>query len=89
MNSDRNWVLEVDPRIYKFLSKIPRGDAERILFAITKLQDNPYTGDIEKMKGERNSWRRRIGSYRIFYEIIVSERTINVFHIERRGSKTY
>jgi len=41
------------------------------------------------MKGEENVWRRRVGAYRIFYELISKEKTINVFRVERRTSKTY
>ena len=89
MSSKTNWVLEIDPIIFKILKKIPRKDAQRILFAIENLSLNPYSGDIQKMKGEKNVWRRRIGSYRIFYEIISQLKIINVFWLERRTSKTY
>lgn len=41
------------------------------------------------MKGEENVWRRRVGSYRIFYEIMPEENTIHVFHAERRTTRTY
>ena len=46
-------------------------------------------GDIQKMRGKDNVWRRRVGSYRIFYKIETSEKTILVFYLERRTSKTY
>ena len=89
MNLSVNWVLQVDTVVYKFLNKIPRKDAERILIAINNLSNDPFYGDIKKMKGEENSWRRRIGAYRIFYEIIPQEKIIYVFKVERRTSKTY
>ena len=89
MSSDINWALQIDPAVYKTLEKFPRQDRERIYFAIKNLVLNPFLGDIQKMKGEQNSWRRRIGSYRIFYEIIFQERTIYVFKTERRTSNTY
>ncbi len=89
MNLNANWVLQVDTIVYKFLKKIPRKDVERVLFAINNLTDDPFYGDIKKMKGEENSWRRRIGVYRIFYEIIPQEKIIYVFKAERRTSKTY
>ena len=50
---------------------------------------SPYIGDIEKIKGESNLWRRRIGAYRVFYEIKQEERIVHVFWVERRTSKTY
>ena len=31
---------------------------------------------LRKMKGEENAWRRRIGAYRIFYEICAKEKIV-------------
>ena len=89
MNSEKNWVLQVDPAVYKFLNKIPRYDAERIFVTIESLPNNPFLGDVQKMKGEKDAWRKRIGAFRIFYELISAEKLIRVFHLERRTSKTY
>lgn len=89
MDLSKNWDLEIDPNIFKTLRKIPQRDAEGILEVIRLLPANPYFGDIQKMKGEENAWRRRIGSYRIFYKIMVSERVVLVFDFDRRTSKTY
>ncbi|MEK7208331.1 MAG: type II toxin-antitoxin system RelE/ParE family toxin [Patescibacteria group bacterium] len=89
MNWSRNWVLEVDPAVHKKLSRMPRDYAERITAVIGLLPVNPYFGDIEKLKGEDNAWRRRVGSYRIFYRVLVLSRKILVFKVERRTSGTY
>lgn len=89
MSSSKSWNLEIDTGVSKALEKIPRRDAKRFLEAIKLLPANPYFGDIEKMKGEENTWRRRIGSYRIFYKIKIQEKVILVFRLERRTSKTY
>ena len=89
MNSNVDWVLQIDPRVEKTLKKIPQNNAKRIITVIEQLPTNPYAGDIQKMKGEKNVWRRRIGEYRIFYEIIPTESILNVFHLERRTSTTY
>lgn len=89
MNSEKNWNLQIDSGVFKFLRKIPRNNSAAILKAINLLPTDPYFGDIQKMKDEENSWRRRIGDYRIFYKIKTSERIILVFHLERRTSRTY
>ena len=89
MNLKTNWVLQIDPTVLKTFKKIPRADTHRILGAIQSLPDDPYAGDIQKMHGERNVWRRRIGNFRIFYEIILDEKLIHVFSVERRTSTTY
>lgn len=89
MNSEKGWILEVKDDIWKKAARFPIKDRKRISEVIEKLPDNPYAGDIEKMKGEENVWRRRIGNYRIFYEVVSDRYSIYVFKIERRVSKTY
>ncbi len=89
MNSNINWELKVRSRVYKELSKFPLEEQERITKVIDNLPHNPYAGDVEKMKDEENTWRRRIGNYRIFYEIVSRDKTIYVFRVERRASSTY
>ena len=89
MSLPQSWVLEIDPSVFKILKKLPRKDSERLWFAIYSLSHNYFEGDIQKMKGEQNIWRRRVGSYRIFYELLSSAGAISVFHIERRNSHTY
>ena len=89
MNLNINWELKVRSGVNKELSKFPLEEQERITKAIDNLPLNPYAGDVEKIKDAENTWRRRIGNYRIFYEIVFRDRTIYVFHVERRTSKTY
>jgi len=89
MHLSKSWDLEIDPSVFKTLKRIPRRDAEGILEVIRLLPINPYFGDIQKMKGEENTWRRRVGSYRIFYKIKVTEKVVLVFDLNRRTSKTY
>ena len=89
MKFSQNWDLKIDPSVFKSLQKIPQSDAKKILKVINLLTANPYFGDIQKMKGERNAWRRRVGSYRIFFKLIAEKKIILVFHLERRTSTTY
>ncbi len=83
------WELIIDKVIRKQLKKIPQKDMKRIVAVISELPVNPYAGDIEKMKGETNAWRRRVGSYRIFYEMLVNKKNIYVYDVKRRTSSTY
>ena len=89
MKLKRNWELKIDPDICKDLSKFPKDYAKKILETIENLPSDHYFGDIEKIKGEKYLWRRRIGSYRIFYELYPDKNLIHVFWVERRTSKTY
>lgn len=90
MNLGSGWQLKIRDRVLKDVARFPKRDQMAIDEVIgDEIGTNPYLGDIEKMKGEENSWRRRVGNYRIFYEIIVRDKTIYIFRIERRTSKTY
>lgn len=91
MNSNASWEIKADPSVAKFLKRVPNKDAQRLLAAIKSFADDPYAGDISKIRGEENVWRRRVGSYRIFYEILPAEknyprlphRTTNIDNILR------
>lgn len=84
------WNVVVDTRIKKKLRKIPADYAERILSVFEhEFTADPYGGDIDKIAGEQDMWRRRVGNYRIFYEINQSKHTVYVFAVERRTSSTY
>ena len=89
MNLPQNWVLQIDPDIFKILKRIPLPNAKKLLGVIRLLPLDPYFGDIQKMTGEEDVWRRRVGEYRIFYKIKTAEKVILVFHLERRTSSTY
>ena len=89
MSLNANWELRVRERVYKDIASFPREARERITAVIESLSDNPYAGDIEKMKGEERAWRRRIGNYRVRYEIIPGQKIVYVFRVERRATNTY
>ena len=84
-----SWIVVVDDAAKRALKRIPRRDALRIASALEKFGENPFAGDIEKMKGEEFVWRRRVGSFRVLYEIHVAKKMVLIFQIERRTSNTY
>ncbi len=51
------------------------------------MEAHPYSGDVVKLKGLAVTFRRRVGSYRIFFD--VDGQRVNVLAIERRTSTTY
>ncbi|MHB8278106.1 MAG: type II toxin-antitoxin system RelE family toxin [Candidatus Humimicrobiaceae bacterium] len=55
-----------------------------------QLKNNPYFGkDIKKLRAYKpDTWRYRIGSFRLFYEINDKEKVVDINTIEIRG-KSY
>ena len=84
-----NWQVKIANAARKNLKRFPPKDKQKIESALYDLIFNPYSGDIEKIEGEENSWRRRVGSYRIFYDVDKKNKIIKVTYIKRRTSSTY
>ena len=89
MNSPAEWDLLVEPDIEKKFKRFPKRDALVVWENMLQLAANPYFGDVKKMKGQTNSWRKRVGAYRVFYRIFSDTRVVAVYDVERRTSKTY
>ena len=64
-------------------------DHERIVQALDELAVDPWYGDIQKLGGEKNTWRRRIGNYRISYSIHSEQNLIMIEDIDRRTTTNY
>jgi mRNA-degrading endonuclease RelE of RelBE toxin-antitoxin system len=50
---------------------------------------DPFAGDVLKLEGGGNRWRRRVGNFRIFFSPDATKKTVDVSAIERRTSTTY
>lgn len=81
------WELHIAGSAQKSLKGIPADYRRLIIQALDNLEIFPFRGDIQKIGPA--SWRRRIASYRIFFDIYYEERVIVVTAITRRQSKTY
>ncbi len=83
------WRLQVAKRAQKALAKLPVKDRQRILLAVAEMRSNPFSGDIARLKFERTAWRRRVGSYRIFFDVYPDRFIVDIVEITRRTSSTY
>ena len=84
-----NWDVKIAKKVQKQIKSFSKKDTNRTITFLEQIAGNPYQGDIEKIEGEKNIWRRRVGSYRILYEIFSKQRFIYVLNIQRRTSITY
>jgi len=83
------WTVTVAKPAQKQTVKFPIKDQARIGAAVRSMADDPFAGDVLKLEGEGNLWRRRVGSYRIFFVVDAATRTVAISAISRRTSKTY
>lgn len=56
----------------------------RIDSALTKLSANPRPSGCKKLRGFRDVWRIRIGTYRVIYQIDESRKQVTVLGVLHR-----
>ena len=83
------WTITVAKPAQKQAERFPAKDQARIGAAVRSMADDPFSGDVLKLEGADNHWRRRVGSYRIFFAVDNTSKTVAVTAILRRSSKTY
>ena len=83
------WKIHIPKRVVRSLKKLPQEDKKRILKILREFAANPWQGDIIKIQGEKGLWRKRVGSYRVFYSAYNENQLVEIKEIERRTSKTY
>ncbi len=83
------WTLLLAKRVRKQLERFPAVDQKRILAALQSMTEDPLDGDIVRLKDQPTAWRRRVGSYRIFFDLHQEQRLIEVVDVRRRTSTTY
>ncbi|MGB9195371.1 MAG: type II toxin-antitoxin system RelE/ParE family toxin [Terriglobales bacterium] len=83
------WNLQITGPAQKELRKLPARDQARVKGALLAMQEDPFSGDIKRLKGQGAAWRRRVGNYRIVYDLHVEDLLIVVAGILGRTSTTY
>jgi mRNA interferase RelE/StbE len=63
------YKIVVNKTASKELADLPIQVVNRIIPAIKELVEDPRPPGCKKLKGEQNTWRIRIGDYRVIYII--------------------
>jgi mRNA-degrading endonuclease RelE of RelBE toxin-antitoxin system len=77
------WKVSVAKPAQKSVAKFPAKDRAKIGTAIVAMADDPFAGDVIKLEGIAGRWRCRIGSYRIFFAVDASAKTVKIIAIVR------
>jgi mRNA-degrading endonuclease RelE of RelBE toxin-antitoxin system len=71
------------------LDRIEGPDQRRVQAALREMALDPFQGNIKLLTGPRRIYRRRVGSWRIFFFRVLDDRAVVITAIERRTSTTY
>jgi mRNA interferase RelE/StbE len=66
------------------LKRIDRQDVPRIVAAVGTLSDNPFPTGVRKLQGTENTYRMRVGDYRVLYEVYHSSICIQIIRVRHR-----
>jgi len=83
------WNLQLAGPAQKEFRKLPRKGQARVKAALVAMEQDPFQGDIKRLTGQPTAWRRRVGNYRIVYDLYFEERLVVIAGIVRRTSTTY
>lgn len=79
-----SYAVEIKPSARKELESLSDGLIARLVSKIEGLAVNPRPSGCKKLRGYKDFWRIRIGSYRVVYIIDDERRIVNVTRIAHR-----
>ncbi len=79
--------VRLSKQAQKILNALQRQNRQRIINTLKELQETPFPAhtDIKKIRGIVDTYRIRIGSYRVIYYIDWEENAIYVMKIDKRS----
>jgi mRNA interferase RelE/StbE len=83
------WGLVIANRAKRHHRRLSIEEREQIDSALLEMSDNPLAGDVKFLRGTRGVLRRRIGDWRIIFELDRDKRIVLITDVMRRGSNTY
>jgi mRNA-degrading endonuclease RelE of RelBE toxin-antitoxin system len=83
------WDLIIANPARRAVRDMPHEDGEQILDAFEEMRTDPYAGDIKFLRGMDRALRRRVGAWRIMYEVHTERRIVVIGDVVRRDSNTY
>jgi mRNA-degrading endonuclease RelE of RelBE toxin-antitoxin system len=60
------WLVVLAGPAQRSLKRIPANDHLRIRPAVDAMEENPFHGDVRKLQGGLEGFRRRVGDWRVF-----------------------
>ena len=83
------WGLVIASRAKRQTRHLSATELDHINGAFSELSRDPLAGDVKLLRGTRGVFRRRVGDWRILFELDRVRKLILIIAIKRRGSNTY
>ena len=83
------WELVLAGPAARALKRMPAAERRRVLAALDAMEQNPFSGDIVRLTAHPVAWRRRVGNWRLLFDIELERHRVLVHDVIRRTSTTY
>ena len=80
----RTYQVLVDNRAQKEIAKLERDGQRRIVTKIESLARNPRPNGVDKLEGDDELYRVRVGDFRIIYQIRDRELIVLIVRVGHR-----
>ncbi len=81
--------VELAPAAQRQMRRLPAVARSRLAAPILDLARSPRPLGARKVRGQPGTWRVRVGSYRILYDIHDDAALIVILKVARRSESTY
>ncbi len=78
------YVVEFVRSARKELEALPARVVRRVLWAIGELEDEPRPHGTTKLAGSEDTYRIRVGQYRVIYEVDDEARAVLITRVRHR-----
>ena len=78
------YQIEWETSALRELKRLDRKVIPRIISAVESLSTDPFPAGVRKLQGSDNTYRVRVGQYRIVYEIFQARIVIVILRVRHR-----
>lgn len=81
----KGFKIKIPDRIFNKLKRFPKDRQKQILNKIDLISKTPEHLDIIKMEGREETYRLRVGNYRVIFIVDSENKVINIDKVDTRG----
>ena len=83
------YTVELAPAAQRDLRRLPPQIKHRLASPIQALSQSPRPPGVRKVQGQERTWRIRVGSFRVIYDLYDDQQLVVILKVDRRGESTY
>lgn len=68
----------------KELEKLPRPMIVKVVAAVGELASNPYPHGVRKLVGTEDTYRIRVGDFRVLYSVFKNKLIVEIVRVQHR-----